>query len=222
MLRTNLSTKPFYNERAVLIGIGVAALVTAVLTAFNAFAILSLNDRNSEMVARAEASEAKATALRNLARVSQQALNRTEVDAVQAAAREANLLIDRRAFSWTDLFNRFEETLPADVRIVAVAPQIDRYGQMMVAVTTIARRFQDLDNFTDRLKDSGAFSGIISRQDETLDDGTFRAVLQGYYNPVRGPQAAVSPPRASDSNGAAGNRSPENATPKGPEMGGAR
>ena len=46
----------------------------------------------------------------------------------QAAAREANQLIDRRAFSWTDLFNRFEETLPADVRIVAVTPQVDTRG----------------------------------------------------------------------------------------------
>ena len=36
MLRTNLSTRPFYNERAVRVGIVVAVVLTAALTAFNA------------------------------------------------------------------------------------------------------------------------------------------------------------------------------------------
>ena len=59
MLRTNLSTRPFYNERAVRVGIVVAVVLTAALTAFNARQILSLNSRNSELVARAEAAEAQ-------------------------------------------------------------------------------------------------------------------------------------------------------------------
>ena len=85
----------------------------------------------------------------------------------------------------------------ADVRILAVAPQVDREGKMMVAITIIARRFQDLDNFADRLQDSGAFTEVISRQDENLDDGTFRAVLQGYYTPVpRKPAEGSSAPPA--------------------------
>ena len=41
-----------------------------------------------------------------------------------SAAREANLLIDRRTFSWTELFNQFEATLPADVRISTITPHI--------------------------------------------------------------------------------------------------
>lgn len=222
MLRTNLSTRPFYNERAVRAGIAVAALLTSALTVFNVAEILSLRGRNAELVARAEAAETKAAELRTQARGVEQALNRAEVDAVQAAAREANQLIDRRAFSWTTLFNQFEETLPPDVRIVAVAPQVDRDGRMLVAVTAIARRVEDLDNFIDRLENTGAFSGVISRQDETLDDGTFRAVLQGYYSPVARPPTAVSSPPASDSDeaavrlgsGGAGNQSPRNATPR--------
>ena len=201
MLRTNFSTRPFYNDRAIRIGIAVGVLVTAVLMVFNAVEMRSLNGRNSAVVRQADASEARATALRAQATAIEQTVNRKELDAVQTAAREANLLIDRRAFSWTDLFNRFEETLPPDVRILAVSPQVDRDGKMMVAITIIARRFQDLDSFADRLQDSGAFSEVISRQDENLDDGTFRAVLQGYYTPVPRKPAAVSAPPASESSG---------------------
>jgi hypothetical protein len=221
MLRTNLATRPFYNERAVLGAIGLVAFLTAALAAFNAAQIFSLTSRNSEFVARAEASEAKAAEYRDLARKTQQALDREEVDAVQEAAREANQLIDRRAFSWTLLFNQFEETLPSDVRILGVAPQVDREGRMLVAVTVIARGDEDIDAFIDRLRSTGAFSQFIARQDETQEDGTIRAVLQGYYAPVIPPVKAASSPPASDSgraagpgSGQAGNESPENATPE--------
>jgi hypothetical protein len=219
MLRTNLSTRPFYNERAVRVVLGVLVLLTAALTAFNAAELLTLNSRNSEFVGRAEASEAKAAELREQARQTQQSLNRAEVEAVQAAAREANMLIERRAFSWTDLFNRFEETLPPDVRIVAVTPQMDNQGRMLVAVTIISRKAGDFETFIDRLQATGAFAGVISRHDETMEDGSMRSVLQGYYKQSQRPDAAVSSPPASDSTGGEGNRSPANVTSPAPSTG---
>ena len=232
MLRTNLASRPFYDERKVRLGIGVLAALAVGLSLFNAIEILTLNGRNSEFAARAAQAEAKARDLHNQAQSIRQALDREDVDAVQAAAREANQLIDRRAFSWTDLFNRFEETLPPDVRIVAVAPQIDNEGRMLVAVTVISRRVEDLDQFIDRLENTGAFSGVISRQEETQEDGTLKSVLQGYYTQRlllgagasgRGSGAeTVSSPPASDSNGAARNESAANAAPRAPSAGGPR
>lgn len=212
MLRTNLSTRPFYNDRAVHVGIVVVGVLAAALTTFNAAEILSLNDRNSELVSRAEASEGKARDLREQARKTMQSLNRTDVDAVQAAAKEANLLINRRAFSWTDLFNRFEETLPAEVRIVAVTPQIDREGRMLVASIVISQGIADLESFIDRLEDTGAFADVISRQDEAMDDGTLKSVVQGYYRQSDRRAAAVSSAPSSDSSDAE-----ENASPSQPE-----
>src|SRR5688500_994283 len=120
MLRTNLATKPFYNDRGIRFGIVVGVVIVAALTAFNALQILSLNSRDSELRAREDAAKATTAQFREKARATTTALDQKEIDAVQALAREANELIDRRAFSWTDLFNRFEETLPPEVRIAAV------------------------------------------------------------------------------------------------------
>src|SRR5688572_29645551 len=125
MLRTNLSSKPFYNDRGIRFGILAGILIVAALTTFNGLQILSLNRRSDELAVRERAAQAATVQFREKARATTTALDRKEIDAVQAFAREANQLIDRRAFSWTDLFNRFEETLPADVRITAVQPQID-------------------------------------------------------------------------------------------------
>jgi hypothetical protein len=206
MLRTNLSTRPFYNERAVRLGIAVAVVLIAGLTAFNGAQIITLGARNNELAARAEAAEERARQLRGQAAAIRKTLDQGDVSVVQAAAREANLLIERRAFSWTDLFNRFEETLPDDVRIAAVQPQVDEEGRMLVAVTVISRRTEDLDDFIEQLEKTGAFRGILPRQEALQEDGTTRSIIQGYYGPQ--PSTAVAPAASESGDGRTGNATP--------------
>jgi len=189
MLRTNLSTRPFYNDRAVRLGLALAVVLGAALTAFNVLQVMSLNARTGEMSARIQAAEEETTRYRQQARTVTAAVDREEIALVQDAAREANQLIDRRAFSWTELFNRFELTLPPDVRIAAVEPQLDREGRMLVRVSVYARRVEDLNAFMDALELSGGFREVISRQDELQDDGTLRSLLEGYYRPDLTPPA---------------------------------
>jgi hypothetical protein len=159
------------------------------LAAFNVIQVMRLTSRDSEVRSQADAAEADAVRLRSEARVIRQTINREQLAAVQAAAREANQLIDRRAFSWTDLFNRFEATLPGDVRIASVTPQLDQQGRLMVAVTVISRRVEELDGFIEALEKTGAFQEVLSRQEEAQEDGTLRSVIQGYYRPSAAPPA---------------------------------
>ncbi len=193
MLRTNLSTRPFYNERLVRVVLGAVALAALGLGIFDAAQIVRLRTRSADVRQQAEAAEREAAGLRGEARAIRQSLNRDQLETVQVAAREANLLIDRRAFSWTDLFNRFEATLPADVRISAVQPQVDTDGRMLVAISAVARRIEDVDAFTEALQTSGSFSSALARQVEAQDDGTLRVVVQGYYV---FPSAVAAPPEA--------------------------
>jgi hypothetical protein len=189
----NLSTRPFYNERLVRLVLALIALVVLGLTAFNVIQVMRLTSRDSEIRRQADAAEAEAARLRSEAQVISQTINRDQLAAVQAASREANQLIDRRAFSWTDLFNRFEATLPGDVRIASVTPQMDQQGRMMVAVTVVSRRVEELDGFIEALEKTGAFQEVLSRQEEAQDDGTLRSAIQGYYRP-----SAVPPPGAGE------------------------
>jgi len=212
MLRTNLATKPFYNDRGIRFGIVVGIVLVAALTSFNALQVLTLNRHSRELTAREQAAQAVTAQFREKARLTTTALDRKEIDAVQAFAREANQLIDRRAFSWTDLFNRFEETLPPDVRIAAVQPQVDDEGQMLVAVTAVARRTEDLHAFLDQLEATGDFREVIARHESTTDEGMLLAIIQGYYGAATH-EATVPGSAASDINGSSGNRSSANATP---------
>jgi hypothetical protein len=197
MLRTNLSTRPFYNDRAVRSALALLALVALGLTAFNAIEILRLERAGREARQTVSQNVTQAREMREKARVIRQSINQSALQAVQVSARDANALIDRRAFSWTALLNYFQATLPPDVRIASVTPQVDDDGRMLVAIQVFARRAEDLSEFVDALETTGAFSDVLPRQSSVEEDGTWRASIQGYYSlPAAG--AAVSAPAASE------------------------
>ena len=112
MLRSNLSTQPFYNTRAVRAGLVVFGVIAAALTVFNSVELWRLQRANRDFGQAVTGNENAARDLRQKARTIQQALDTTALAQVAAASREANELIDRRTFSWTELLNQFQATLP--------------------------------------------------------------------------------------------------------------
>jgi Tfp pilus assembly protein PilN len=223
MLRSNLSTRPFYNERAVRTMLGVLAFIAIALTIFNAVEILRLERAGRDARQTVAQNAAQAREMREKAQVIRQGINQAQLEAVRVSARDANALIDRRTFSWTALLNYFQATLPPDVRIAGVAPQIDDDGQMLVAISVFARRIDDLSEFEDALESTGAFTNVLSRTIGTEQDGTTRAELQGYYSgPVARAAAASAPAGASEAAKADGRPTTQSPRRGGPGEGGAR
>jgi hypothetical protein len=195
MLRTNLSTRPFYNERGVRAGLGALAALALGLTLFNAYEILRLQGQSRDARQTMAQNDAQAQQMRDQAQVIRRSIDKEKLAVVQAAANEANALIDRRTFSWTELLNQFQATLPSDVRIAGVTPQRDTEGRRLVQISVLSRRIEDLEAFMDALEKTGAFSGVLSRADQPDDSGTLRSELQAYYSP----STAAAAPAASDS-----------------------
>jgi hypothetical protein len=200
MLRTNLSTRPFYNERGVRAGLGALAALALGLTVFNAYEVIRLQGQSRDSRQTIAQNDAQALEMRDKARVIRQSIDRGRLDAVQVAAREANALIDRRTFSWTELLNQFQSTLPPDVRIGGVVPQVDEDGRRLVQVTVFSRRVEDVEEFMDALEKTGVFAGVLPRSDQPEESGTLRTELQAYYTPQAAPAASrptpTSEPRA--------------------------
>jgi Tfp pilus assembly protein PilN len=181
MLRMNLSTRPFYNERAAQFVLGAVALLIAALTVFNVMQYRSLSVRHTQLLGQVEDAERRATTLRGDAERARQNVNRAQLSTVAAAAREANDLIDQRAFSWTELLNRLEATLPADVRIQSIRPSTDRHGNMTVTMLVLGRRAEDIEQFVEQLETTGAFRHLYSRTETTNPEGLLEATLEGWY-----------------------------------------
>jgi len=192
VLRTNLSTRPFYNERAVHIAIGAVALVVLALTSINVFRMITLSRQNTELSSRINRDNAEADTLAKMATDHLRRVDKDELQLVVDSAREANSLIDQRTFSWTAFFNRIEATLPPDVMLSAVRP-IVRDGITRVTMTVIARRAEDIDEFMEKLEATGAFEDVVPSQQDRTDEGLFRVALESVYTGTAAEHAAPEP-----------------------------
>jgi Tfp pilus assembly protein PilN len=180
MLRTNLSTRPFYNERLVTAAVALAALLIVVLTAFNVVQLTTLSRRNATLGATVNRAETEAEKLRQQAAQARGQVDRERLEAVLKASEEANRLIDRRVFSWTGLLNQLEATLPPDVRIQAIRPSDDD-GVLRLTMNVFARRIEDVETFITRLEGTGAFRDVVPLSDSTTNEGLLEVELEGRY-----------------------------------------
>jgi Tfp pilus assembly protein PilN len=181
MLHTNLSTRPFYNARAVQTVLGVLALIVLAVTLFNVAQIVRLTLQQRSLSARAVQAERDAQRLRSEAVVIRGRIDPKELTIVAGQAREANAIIDQRTFSWTELFETFEATLPADVRITSVQPRLDQGGTFYVGMTVEARRAEDVDAFVEALEKTGTFHDVLPNEEQPNEEGLLEAVIDGVY-----------------------------------------
>ena len=184
MIRTNLSTRPFYNARAVHALLGLFAVIVLAITAYNTVELVRLWSSQRTLGAKAAANEREATRLRAEAAQTVARVDPKELAVVDKAAREANAIIDQRTFSWTDVLSHFERTLPQDVRITAVQQQA---GKPMVLIDAEARNTDDVDQFIEALEKTGAFRDVIARSQVVVENDIIAATLEATYTPQSRP-----------------------------------
>ena len=201
MIRTNLSTRPFYNERAVHLAIGAAALVVLALTAVNVVRVLTLSRQNTESSRRINGDRVEMEQLATSATEVRRGINQKELEVVVDSAREANALIDQRTFSWTAFFNRIEANIPPDVMVTSVRPTV-KEGQTRVSLVVLGRRMEDIDEFMEKLEATGSFADVLPSQQDRTESGLYRVLVESIYSgtveEAATPEAAPppAPPRA--------------------------
>ena len=185
MGRVNLSTRPFYNERIVHVTLALAAALVLAVTAFNLWQVFVLSGRQSQLQGRIAQSETRTRQIQDQAARIRGSINPRELEATVAAAREANALIDRRVFSWTEVLNQFETTLPPNVRVMSVHPRVERDGSMIVDVVLVARTVEAVDTFIENIEKAGAFTSVLSREEFLNEQGLIQASVEGRYRPAK-------------------------------------
>ena len=200
MLRTNLSTRPFYNERAVHAAVAVVALLVLAVTAWQVARVVRLSRYKTELNAAIQRDQSETA--RDAAQAAQirAGLDQKQLAVVVGAAKEANRLIEQRIFSWTQLFNLLEATLPEDVMLTAVRPDFNE-GATQVNLEVQGRRSDDIDAFWDRLEKTGSFRNIQWSAVTVTDEGLNKIQMRAVYTPARAPSRPVSSitPRAPES-----------------------
>jgi len=192
MLNGNLSTRPFYNERLANLLIAGVAAVALLLTAYNAWTLVTLSAQRREYKARIARDHAEAARLRAAAAAIEQRVDVRALSTLAGSAREANELIDQRTFSWTTFFGVIERTLPFDVRLTTVTPRVER-GTFKVVMGVVARDLNDVDAFCDALQANGQFYDVAPTDQHSQDDGSIAATVEASYAIATAPPAPPAP-----------------------------
>jgi Tfp pilus assembly protein PilN len=192
MLRTNLSTRPFYNERAVHAVAALVAIAVLAITAWQVLRIVRLSRYKTELNASITRDRREADAALREAQQIRRGLDQTQLATLAAGAREAHDLIARRTFSWTALFNELEATLPEDVMLVAVRPEIsDDVTQVQLDVQ--GKSEDDIQAFWERLEKTGRFHDASWSNTTITPEGYSHMAMTVIYTPA---QAAARPAAA--------------------------
>jgi Tfp pilus assembly protein PilN len=182
VIRTNLSTRPFYNERAVHLALLALAAAVLLASVFNATRVIQLSRSDTRQATQASRDEKRAADLRRSADRLRATVDPRLIELVSVQASRANDLIDRRTFSWTDLFNRFETTLPDEVRITSMRPRIVPKEGTILTITVVAKGVDDVNEFVLNLERDGAFKSVLPVEDR-YNEGLLEAVLEMKYTP---------------------------------------
>jgi len=189
VIRTNLSTRPFYNERIVRSWLIAIAVLVVAAGAFNISRVLRYSRSDTRLATQASHDESRAADLRRQAARLRASVDPRQVEFASADARQANDLIDRRTFSWTELFNRFETALPDDVRIAGVRPRVDRQIGVVLTINVSAKSVDDLNTFIENLEASGAFENVRPAEEHPDESGLLQSTLEAVYLPAAGKPA---------------------------------
>lgn len=191
MLTTNLATRPFYNERAIHVGLAVIGLAAIVVLVFGAVRLVELSRATDLLTREAEVAERDASAITGRSTALERDLGEEHVESLASAAAEVNRLIAQRSFSWTAFFNLIDETLPPGVMLTAVRPDTAD-GALALELGMVGRNLAEIDQFIERLEATGAFMDVLVRQAELAEAGTYRAQVRGRVAPAAAARAAGS------------------------------
>jgi hypothetical protein len=189
VLKGNLSTRPFYNERLVTSGLLLAGLVAIGLTAFNVSQFMSLSERRAQLQEKVRLAQLETNRIRSATQVVYSSLDRPALQALAGSAAEANRLIDARVFSWTRFLSGLEAQMPYNVHLVSVSPRVDR-GVFQVDLTVVAKSLEDLQQFIDALSKTGEFYDVFPTGRDLNDDGTIGASIRTGYRVTSSPAPA--------------------------------
>ena len=191
MLRSNLATRPFYNERAAHVAIGIAAVLVLAITVLNVVQVVRLSKHSTELSSQTGVERTEAERLTAEAARIRSSINKDELARIVGAAHEANSLIDQRTFSWTAFFNRIESTLPPDVMLTSVRPSI-KDGETHVTIGVLGRRAEDVDEFMEKLEATGAFSEIVPASQDRTEERLYRVSIESVYDGAGDAAAAAA------------------------------
>jgi len=175
--RINLASEPFRRDRPMLVGSAAVAVLLAVLLGFLAATILSERHQAAGTRVTIERLNAQLRSIRAEQAKLNATLGKPENAEVLERSLFLNLLIDRKAISWTKIFADLEKVMPNNVRLVSVRlPEVDEENQVLLDMVVGSKEVQPVLELLKRLEASPQFgpTSVLNSIPPSQTDPYFR------------------------------------------------
>jgi len=194
-LDLNLASRPFRNNTLIWAGCSLALGLLLAFTAWNGITYNEIQSSLSLIQYRIETFDREFEDLGRRQVEADRAVKKIDVDALSVQARMTNDVIDRKAFSWTRLFNQMENAQPWNVRMNSVRRvQRERRGRRAaievvtesgfpISVEGTSKDLEALLEFERRLFSDDHFDHPEPERHERLDSGEIGFQMRFVYYP---------------------------------------
>jgi Tfp pilus assembly protein PilN len=181
-IHLNLASRPFRDYRPVYAAVVVMALLTAFLALNNVDTFLRYRTETKTTRANIAKLEDQISDEQRRTETLTQRLRGVDLKVLASQTEFANAQLAERAFSWSELLDRLERVLPADVRLQSVVPMFGKDGMVHLSMTCVTKTGAGLTATINRLNGDGHFANAFPTT-ETLTLGEYHFTLGVDYRP---------------------------------------
>jgi Tfp pilus assembly protein PilN len=182
IIRTNLASSPIKNYSLFLFGCVLLGVAVALFTFFNLTNISDSYSKNLELKKTITTQQTQLVAMEEKAKELQDKINRIKTAKFVSETEFMNNAIKRRTFSWTSLFDHFEEVLPPTVKMISVIPIVEE-NNIAIKLEMAGKNLSDMLELVRTLERDAQFSDVTLKAERAGDEDLIYFSVSLNYNP---------------------------------------
>lgn len=185
----NLASRPYLDETRFYRRWGTAVGLMLLLTAFMVWASIHHYSQSRMEWASARDAQARLAELQKEEAQARQILSEPQNRGTRDQSQFLNAAILRKSFSWTHLMTDLEKVMPAGVRVVSIAPNLDQKNHFGLKVSVEGPTRQGAVDLVRNMEKSQHFrSSIIASEsaseNKTGGEGGVKSEITALYTPA--------------------------------------
>jgi hypothetical protein len=184
IIRNNLSSNPVRNYSLYFIGCVLLFGGAIAFSIFNATNLSRWFVESRRLQASMSEQQLKIAELQRQATDLESKIAKIKTPQFVMQTAFVNDAIKRRVFSWTTLFDQFEQVLPDNVKMVSVFPKFADQ-QITITMEVAGKTLNDIVDLIQAFWNSPAFSDVVLKGERQEGDGLLHATISLRYLPEK-------------------------------------
>lgn len=155
----NLASRPFRNEALFYFIYAMAVVAVVGLSFYNWLSYVHYADNSRTIKEEILQKESVLRRQQHELRYYEGAFEPQKLEELESLVDFVNRIISRRKFSWTELFNNFENLMPPRIMMVSISPIVEG-GKIKINLRLIGDGYPNILKFIENLEQAAVFSSV--------------------------------------------------------------